>query len=781
MAFPKWQAQNEGLSKRAVEILRLLAEGMSDREIAERLVMTTNTIKWYNRQIYGILGVGSRTQAIARARELQLLNEAPEPAPSLNIFQHTPKHSLPIEATRFIGRKQEIEAIHRLLDTAHLLTLVGPPGTGKTRLALQIAWELVDTFRQGVYFVSLAPISDPALVINAIASAVGVNEAHGQALIDTLKHVLRESHMLLILDNFEHLLPAATQVSELLYGAPYLKVLATSREPLHLYGEQEYAVPPLELPDAKHLDPLTLIDCESTALFIQQARAVRSDFELTAENAADIVKICVRLEGLPLAIELAAARIKLLTPQILLTRLSSRLDTLKGGAHDLPPRQRTLRSTIEWSYNLLNEGEKILFARLAIFRGGCSLDAIEAVCSENLPLDVFDGVASLVDKSLVQQKESAGGEPRFVMLEMIQEYAREQLNASGEALTMQRCHTEYFVQMTERAQPELRRSGFPYWMDRLESDADNLRVALEWSLEENGDVVLGLRLVASLRDFWIMSSHFVQGENWTQRALSKATDAPAELRVAALTTAGIVLYYSSHERALQKQVLQEAVELARAVDDRLNLAWALIWLGIASIGEPSEYEDAMTLSEEGLAIFRELDFKPGIAQALNSIGELTRVYGDDKLAQSMYEECLLLVRETGEKRREAMILNNLGCLMMRRTDYIQAEQLFRSALSKRMQVGHDRRGAVTNILFLAGAIAATGDPERAVRLFGAAEALLEPMGVKLEPGDQPEHDRDLTYVRAHLDDATFQRYWKEGRALSLEQAAAYALSRGDAQ
>ena len=775
MTTQKRQAPYEGLSKRAVEILRLLAEGMSDREIAERLVMTINTVKWYNRQVYSILGVGSRTQAIARAHELQLLDTTSSSEAAAGDVYHLPKHNLPVETTRFIGRRHELAECGQLLDTAHLLTLVGPPGTGKTRLALQLGWEMLDSFRDGVYFVSLAPLTDPAQVMNTVAIAIGVKEAHGQSFTETLKHVLRASQMLLILDNFEHLLPAATEVSELLSAAPQLRVLATSREPLHLYGEQEYAVPPLRLPDMTDLDPQSLADCEATALFMQQARAVRSDFQLTAENAPDIARICVHLEGLPLAIELAAARIKLLTPQALLARLTNRLDTLTGGAHDLPQRQQTLRDTIAWSYNLLDDDEKTLFARLAVFQGGCSLEAIETVCGEGLYDDVFDGLTSLVTKSLIQQKETPAGEPRFTMLETLHEYAWERLRESGEAQAMHRRHAEYFAQMAEQAEPELRRAGFPYWMSQLESEDSNLHTALEWSLENEGDIELGLRLVASLRDFWIMSSRFLQAEGWSQRALARSATVPPRLRIKALTTAGIILYYSSHQPALQKQLLKEAIELARVVDDRSNLAWALIFMGIASVGQAPEYEEALATAEKGLALFRALDDKPSIAQALNTIGELARIHGDDERAQAVYEECLLVVRETGEVRREAMILNNLGMVMMHRKQVQQAKRLFKEALAKRLKVGHDKRGSLTNILFLAGAIAAAGDPQRGARLAGAVTALLEAMGVGLEPGDQPEQERILAAVRGQLDEDTFQTCWEEGRAFTLEQAAAYAL------
>jgi predicted ATPase/DNA-binding CsgD family transcriptional regulator len=768
MATQVWQAPTEGLSKRAVEILRLLAEGMSDREIAERLVMTTNTVKWYNRQIYSVLGVGGRTQAIARARELHLLDEENGSAPSPPAVRHKPKHNLPVETTRFIGRREEMEVIKRLLATARLLTLVGPPGTGKTRLALQVSWGMADGVRDGVYFVSLAPVSDPALVTNSIACAIGVNEAQDQPLIETLRHALRENQMLLVLDNFEHLLPAARHVSELLSAAPQLKVLATSREPLHLYGEQEYAVPPLELPDPEHLDLETLAKCESVALFIQQARAVRPEFELTAENALDVAKICVRLEGLPLAIELAAARTKLLTPGALLARLGSRLETLRGGAHDLPARQRTLQNTIEWSYNLLTGGEKTLFARMAVFREGCSLDAIEAVCSPDLPMQLFDGLESLVNKSLIQQKELPGGEPRFLMLETLHEYAWEQLKASGEADAMSRRHADYFVDLAERAEPELRRAQSQHWFHLLEIEHENMRAVLQWSLGD-GDITLGARLAGALYLFWYARGHHVEGRRWTQQLLGRLDDVAVMVHPKLLVSAGHMGMLYDLEAA--KQLFERGARISSELGDRMYMAWALTFMGYTMM---QEKEAALAAAEEGVALFRELDYKPGVANALNIIGEIAHFSGDDERARRAYEECLAVALETGDKRRIRFMFGNLTFVAQHEGDHPHARELAEKGLQLALEM-NSNMDIAESLADLAGPVGMTGLPEQAARLFGAWEAAMERMGAAPQPADMPDFERNIAAVRAQLDPEIFQAAWANGRALSLEQAVEFAL------
>lgn len=775
MDFLKQPLQHESLSSRSIEILRLLAEGLSDREISERLVLTINTVKWYNRQIYGILGVSSRTQAIARAHELQVFNTPDAVQPPVKPVTLLPKHNLPADATPFIGRKYELADLIRRLETTRLLTLVGSPGTGKTRLSLRVAQSVVSSFAHGVYFVPLAPLNDPTSVANAIASALEITETQGQSLLETLKRTLRDNQTLLILDNFEHLLPAAPQISELLAAAPNLKVLATSREPLHLYGEQEYAVQPLALPDVGD-DFQALVTCESTALFVQQARAVQADFELTADNAAAVAQICVRLEGLPLAIELAAARIKLLTPQALLVRLNNRLNALTSTIRDLPPRQQTLRGTIDWSYNLLNDDEKLLFARLSVFRGGWSLEAIEIICGPGLPIDPLEGIESLLHKNLLSQQEGKDGEPRFTMLEILRDYACECLESSSEAGAIRRRHAEYFLMLAENAEPEMRGKSFHHWMAQLEAEHHNLLAALEWLLAQD-DAELGLRLVAALRDFWIMSNRFIEGGYWTEAALTKIETAAPVLRAKIYIAIGYIGYYASRgeARIQARQRLQDAARIAGEINEHGLRAWALILFGAYSIGQPEGYEPALKSAEQGVDLFRALDDKEGLAQGLCIVGELARTHDDDPLALVVYEECLALVLVTGEMRRESMMLGNLGFIARHQNDTDRAERLFRASMLKALEHQYDKHVIINCLIPIAGVMATHGDIHSAVRLFGAVECFLNTMGVAMQAGNQPEYDRELDYIRSLVDGATFEEAWAAGSTMTLEQAVALAL------
>jgi predicted ATPase/class 3 adenylate cyclase len=410
------------------------------------------------------------------------------------------RNNLPLQPTPLIGREKEVSEVCDLLRTeeTRLLTLTGPGGTGNTRVALQAAADLLEDFPDGTYFVSLATLTEAELLLPAAAEMVGVREVGEQPLDETLKDYLSQRRLLLVLDNFEQVLEAASAVTELLAVAPGMKVLATSRAPLGLYGEHEFPVPPLSMPDLKSPPSLErLTQYEAVGLFVERARAVKPDFSITNESAPAVAEICVRLDGLPLAIELAAARIKMLPPKAMLHRLTSRLKLLTGGARDLPERQRTLRATIEWSHALLDEGEQVLFGRLAVFSGGRTLEAIEAICDAegDLPVDAFEGVSSLQDKSLLRQEEGVRGEPRFVMLETIHEFAREKLQESGEAEEIKRLHAQYFLTLAEEAYPEFKGANQLEWLERLEVEHDNVRAALTWALKRK-EAEVALRLGA---------------------------------------------------------------------------------------------------------------------------------------------------------------------------------------------------------------------------------------------------------------------------------------------
>ncbi|HEV3474350.1 MAG TPA: adenylate/guanylate cyclase domain-containing protein, partial [Actinomycetota bacterium] len=421
-------------------------------------------------------------------------------------------NNLPTRLTRFIGRGPEIMAVEDLLENTRLLTLTGPGGTGKTRLSLQVASEMLPRFEDGAFFVDLSPITDPSLVATSIADAVGAKEEPGRSVGDTLQDHLRDKELLLVLDNFEQVTAATDVVQLLLNCAPRLKLLVTSRIVLHLSGEQEYPVPPLALPDPAHLPGLeALSQFEAVALFIDRARAVKPDFAVTNENAPAVAEICARLDGLPLAIELAAVRVKLLSPQSMLARLGQRLPLLTGGARDLPERQRTLRGAIEWSHDLLDDAKRSLFARLAVFQGGCTLEAAEAVCGTDL--DVLDGLASLVDESLLRRSETTDGELRFGMLETIREFAAERLAESGQQEKLRRRHAEWVMAFAEEAEPEIVGENQALWLDRTEREHDNIRAALRWA-NDHGEGEIALRTGASLWRFWQQRGHLREGRQW---------------------------------------------------------------------------------------------------------------------------------------------------------------------------------------------------------------------------------------------------------------------------
>jgi predicted ATPase/DNA-binding CsgD family transcriptional regulator len=761
------------LSEREKEILKRLSHGLSDQQIADELCLSPNTVKWYNRQIYSKLGVKSRTQAIVYAKDEQAIESR------LSMSPHPVSRSnLPTPTPLFLGRSREITEVKQLLHTSRLLTLTGPGGTGKTQLALQVATQAASAYADGVCFCDLAPLSDHQLVAKAIASALGVVEHPTEPLPDTLKQALVERKLLLLLDNFEHVIKATPLISMLL-ASSRLTILVTSREPLRINGEQEYLVPPLSLPPAEAVSIESLTASEAGLFFIRCTQMILPHFKPSEATAPAIGRICTRLDGLPLALELAAARCKLFTPQALLKRLEgtrehSPLRLLAGGSRDAPPRQRTLRDSIEWSYNLLDEEEKRLLARLAIFRGGRSLEAIEKICGEGLSIDVLDGLASLVDKHLVQQKEMPGGELRFVMLEMIQEYACERLIACGEEEIMRRRHAEYFVNLAERAEPELRLASFDQWSGRLEQDLENLRAVLSWSLS-GGDAEMGIRLAGALCLFWYGNGHHVEGHQWTQRLLKRLDEVSLVYHPRFLLSAGHLAFL--YDLDAGKPLFSRALTIARDLGDRLQIAWALALLGYTMLQDRSA---AMPLVEESLALFRELSHQPGIAQALNIMGEIARYSGDDDHARHAYEECLAICQKTGETRRIGFMYSNLAFIALHEGEAERARELARQGLQLARST-RNRLELAKVLSILAGSLGVLGQPELAARLLGASERTFERLGAVDVPSDTREITDITAAVRAQLDDAIFQAAWKEGRELTLDQAVVQALENFDAR
>jgi len=693
-------------------------------------------------------------------------------------------------------------------DTTRLLTLLGPPGIGKTRLSIAVAYEMLAKFMDGVFFVALAPISDEPLVPATIANVLGLQEVGPQTLLERLKTYLRDKQTLLVLDNFEQILPAATTIADLLTACPWLKILVTSRAPLHIRHERQFPVLPLALPESSRLPPIeTLAGYAAIELFLERAQAVKPDFALTEDNAPTVAAICARLDGLPLAIELISARVKLLPPAALLERLHGRLMLQSDVLRDLEARHRTLNAAIDWSYHLLTLDEQILFRRLGVFVGGCTLEAIEAVCSP--PTDVLDCVASLVDKSLLRQETDLNQEPRFTMLETLREYVLEKLMESGEEEASRRAHAEYFLALAERAEPELRRADQIYWLDYLENELDNLRVALNWSVK-NEYVDLGLRLVSALAWFWVIHFRMVEGLEWAEKLLIHNPSPSLEKARSLYTVALLSSVLGDNTRGAVLE--EEALPILRKFNDQPAIALSLIGVMRWVQGEYTQAEEnfneglslarqsgdkwqeahllyalsafyhltssqqdlkrATELVNEGLGLARQVGDRYITNWLLNQASALAQQRGQLELCKALLAESLTLSEQLNDARMVANAQKGLGKIALLQHDYQRALVFYRKSLLWCVEMGL-QGGIVENILGFAELALATAQIDRAARLFAAMQDYTNMFLVL--PSDPSHFHTNIRILRSKMEEAAFAAAWAEGCTMTLEQAVAYVL------
>jgi len=705
---------------------------------------------------------------------------------------HSPSN-LPAPRTSFVGRNSEIEWVVALLSRpeVRLVTLLGAPGIGKTRLSLQVAAHLRDHFTDGVFFVNLSALKDAALVAPAIAQTLDLKEASGQTLVQLLQEYLREKRLLLVLDNFEHLMPAAALVGSLIEACPNLQCLVTSRTALSVYGEHQFPLPPLSLPDRTAEIPLAkLAEYEAIALFTQRAQAIKPLFALNAKTAPVVTAICRQVDGLPLAIELAAARIKVLSPQELLERLTHRLKLLSAGSADLPPRQRSLRAAIAWSYDLLPPAEQALFRRLAVFARGAELAAIEAICTlaqESSP-DILDTMTVLMDQSLIEINETAESPARFWMLSTIREYAQEQLIAAEEAAIIHEQHAAYYLALAEAAEPHLCSARRESWLVRLEQNHDNLRAALTWCLTDGHQPEWGLRLAGALHWFWYFRGYLSEGRAWLAQALA-ATPSDANVAQAKAMTAAGHLALLQDDYAAMQALLEESVLLWRALNNQQGLAYALAFFGLARVYQHrAAGADGQGLLDEAIAIFYAIRDQWGLAYTLNSCGDAAYLLGSPEEQVARYkEESLSLYQLLGDTWGIAYQLSELGHSGVRQGDYAMAQARLQQAL-KMEELIKDRWIIAHAIRSLGDVAWRTGDHAWASGLYKESLALYRELGDKGRASnalrslghiaaDQGDYDMAAAYYTQSLV-LVYELGHKPNIALCLAALAGVAAAQG---
>jgi predicted ATPase/DNA-binding SARP family transcriptional activator len=703
---------------------------------------------------------------LRRRQEQILLQDAalevPDPTPPPR-----PQHHLPAQRTSFIGRRRELAELQGLLQTHRLICVTGPPGSGKTRLAVEVAASLLEAFPHGAWVVSLAEVADPELVRSAVATALGIPELPERPAAQALTDHLRSRRLLLVLDNFEHLLPAAVVAAQLLDAAPGLRVLATSRTPLRLSGEQEYPLAPLPLPQPDA--PADVLGNDALALFADRASAVDPHFVLGADNAPLIAEVVARLDGLPLAIELAAARLRLFPLDELARRLSPAVPLLTGGPVDHAARQRTLRDAIAWSDQLLGPADRALFRRLGVFQGGFTLQAAEAVAHGPLVTDLVAGIATLVEGSLLGRPVEPG-RARFWMLETIREYALEQLRAAGEDDAIGGRHAHYYATLVEQAEPKLTGVDQARWLDQLEAEHANLQVALRWA-SQTGDTEMALLLAARLWRFWQLRGHFAEGRRWLEEVLAAEGPASMARAKALIGLAGLCYWQGDWDAA--EAAYGHARELAKGLEDWWLELEALFGLAFTLACHRGELQAAAPIEQQFQAIIDEHPEPLAIGLGLATSQMMRLFAGDLDGSRSYGEQCLAGTRALGERWYESQILRTLALTSMLQGRYQQAEGELRECLDVALELG-DMVGVALDLDRLGQAAVALGRPERAVVLAAAADRLRESVGggLTVESGRwATEHPRDA--ARRLLTDSEIDRAWAQGRTMGLEDSVAY--------
>ncbi|MGH2711876.1 MAG: ATP-binding protein [Actinomycetota bacterium] len=685
-------------------------------------------------------------------------------------------NNLPAQMSTFIGREDAIREVEELLESTRLLTLTGPGGTGKTRLGLEIAHRQLPAFPDGVWFVDLSAITDPSVVLTEIAVVLDLSRDPGASVFDCLEQHLRDRRLLLILDNFEQVLDSAMGIEHLLSHAAGLKVIATSRSVLSIYGEREYPVPPLRLPEPERVTDLdALSHSEAVALFVERARAVRPDFVVTAENASAIAEICSRLDGLPLAIELAAVRVNVLTPQAMLPRLDARLALLTSGPRSLPERQRTLRGAIDWSYQLLEDAERKLFSRLSVFSGGATLEAIEAVCGGGLSGDALDMIGALINDSLVRRTETHDGEMRFQMLETIREFAAERLEEEPDVEDVRAKHAKHFLALSREAEPHLVGDDQKSWLDRMDHEHGNIRSALKWTIRA-GEVEAGQAAAGAIWRFWHQRGHLAEGRRKLEHLLEVPEgQARTEARFKALTAAGGLTYWQNDNPATER-FYKEALEIAEEMDDPRMIAEGIFNYAFTDRIAGRD-EEAYAKIGRALEIARSIGDRQLQADCLFLLGNRALREGRPQEALPMVEEAFAIFRDLGNRFAVADALSGLGSVYRILGDRDGACDAHRKALDIFVEVGNPT-GISMVLEEMAMVETMDGRHERALKLAGAAEALKDQIGGGA-PAELMKAEETLLESRKSLDQHTAERAWEEGLQMDTDKAVAYALGNDD--